>query len=97
MKSAPSVCLWPEDSLGGGRVSERVCHERVDKRSDKISGFEEDWRPERPMVQRASSSEAAAGNRESRMGLGIGYAAYQSGYNKLFTQVNTFICLPLNS
>lgn len=34
------------------------------------------------MVQRASSE--AAGPRESRMGLGIGY---QSGYNKLFTQV----------
>lgn len=25
--------------------------------------------------------------RESRLGLGIGYTAYQSGYNKLFTQV----------
>lgn len=37
------------------------------------------------MVQRAASE--AAGHRESRMGLGIGYASYQSGYNKLFTQV----------
>lgn len=44
------------------------------------------------MVQRASSEaapSAGGGHRESqsRMGLGIGYAAYQSGYNKLFTQV----------
>lgn len=29
----------------------------------------------------------SGGHRESRMGLGIGYTAYQSGYNKLFTQV----------
>lgn len=41
------------------------------------------------MVQRASSDapSVTGGHRESRMGLGIGYAAYQSGYNKLFTQV----------
>lgn len=44
------------------------------------------------MVQRASSEAVPSaggggGHRESRMGLGIGYAAYQSGYNKLFTQV----------
>ena len=40
------------------------------------------------MVQRASSEAApSGGHRESRLGLGIGYAAYQSGYNKLFTQV----------
>ena len=34
------------------------------------------------MVQRASTEA-----RESRMPLGIGYTGYQSGYNKLFTQV----------
>lgn len=42
------------------------------------------------MVQRASSEtpSLSGNNRESsRMGLGIGYTAYQSGYNKLFTQV----------
>lgn len=41
------------------------------------------------MVQRASSDapSVSGGHRDSRMGLGIGYAAYQSGYNKLFTQV----------
>lgn len=53
------------------------------------------------MVQRAISeapSVSGGGNggadsrqnqqhRDSRMGLGMGYAAYQSGYNKLFTQV----------
>uniref|UniRef100_A0A1B0EZL1 Uncharacterized protein n=1 Tax=Phlebotomus papatasi TaxID=29031 RepID=A0A1B0EZL1_PHLPP len=40
------------------------------------------------MVQRASTEapSISGGHRESRMGLGIGYAAYQSGYNKLFTQ-----------
>lgn len=66
------VCVWP----GARNISY------------KISGLEEDWRPERPMVQRASSeAPSAGGHRESRMGLGIGYAAYQSGYNKLFTQV----------
>lgn len=42
------------------------------------------------MVQRASSEapSISGGQRESRMGLGIGYTAYQSGYNKLFTQVS---------
>lgn len=54
------------------------------------------------MVQRANSeapsvsgggggSSISGGHsqnqRENRMGLGMGYAAYQSGYNKLFTQV----------
>jgi len=55
---------------------------------------DEDWRAERPMVQRASSEapSVSGGHRESRMGLGIGYAAYQSGYNKLFTQVQLLIC-----
>lgn len=41
------------------------------------------------MVQSAlnDAPSASGGQRESRMGLGIGYTAYQSGYNKLFTQV----------
>lgn len=42
------------------------------------------------MVQRASSEtpSLSGNNRESsRMNLGIGYTAYQGGYNKLFTQV----------
>lgn len=42
------------------------------------------------MVQRQLSEapSVSSGPRESsRMGLGIGYTAYQSGYNKLFTQV----------
>lgn len=42
------------------------------------------------MVQRASSSDVpsvSGGHRESRFGLG--YSSYQSGYNKLFTQVGT--------
>ncbi|XP_055921190.1 voltage-dependent L-type calcium channel subunit beta-1 isoform X10 [Eupeodes corollae] len=55
----------------------------------KISSFEEDCRADRPMVQRASSSDAPSisggHHRESRFGLG-GYSTYQSGYNKLFTQ-----------
>lgn len=55
----------------------------------KISSFEEDYRADRPMVQRASSSDAPSvqggQHRESRFGLG--YPSYQSGYNKLFTQV----------
>nr|XP_041631778.1 voltage-dependent L-type calcium channel subunit beta-2 isoform X5 [Drosophila kikkawai] len=54
----------------------------------KISSFEEDYRADRPMVQRASSSDAPSvqggQHRESRFGLG--YPSYQSGYNKLFTQ-----------
>uniref|UniRef100_A0A182K173 SH3 domain-containing protein n=1 Tax=Anopheles christyi TaxID=43041 RepID=A0A182K173_9DIPT len=56
----------------------------------KISGLEEEWRPERPMVQRASSDapSVSGGHRESRgIGLGLGYTSFQSaGYNKLFTQ-----------
>lgn len=63
----------------------KLCHQKF----SKISGTEEDWRAERPMVQRASTEapSISGGHRESRMGLGIGYTAYQSGYNKLFTQV----------
>lgn len=57
----------------------------------KISSFEEDYRADRPMVQRASSSDAPSiqggQHRESRFGLG--YTSYQSGYNKLFTQVKS--------
>lgn len=61
----------------------------------KISSFEEDYRADRPMVQRASSSDAPSiqggHNRESRFGLG--YTSYQSGYNKLFTQVQNLYSL----
>ncbi|XP_037050483.1 voltage-dependent L-type calcium channel subunit beta-1 isoform X5 [Bradysia coprophila] len=39
------------------------------------------------MVQRATSeAPTVAGGHRERMGLGLGYTAYQSGYNKLFTQ-----------
>lgn len=58
---------------------------------NKISGIEEDWWPDRPMVQRATADAPSVlgGHREpSRMALGINYPSYQSaGYNKLFTQV----------
>lgn len=67
-----------------------------DKNVCKISGYEEDYRPERPMVQRQLSEapSVSGGHRESsRMGLGIGYTAYQSGYNKLFTQVRPLLSL----
>lgn len=63
--------------------------ERFEK-FNKISSYEEDYRADRPMVQRASSEtpSLSGNNREStRMNLGIGYTAYQGGYNKLFTQV----------
>jgi hypothetical protein len=58
---------------------------------NKISGIEEDFWPDRPMVQRATADAPSVlgGHREpSRMALGINYPSYQSaGYNKLFTQV----------
>lgn len=63
----------------------------------KISGTEEDWPPERPMVQQPNidaPSISGGHHREppssssNRMGLGIGYTIHQNaGYNKLFTQV----------
>lgn len=62
----------------------------VFEKFNKISSYEEDYRADRPMVQRASSEtpSLSGNNRESsRMNIGIGYTAYQGGYNKLFTQV----------
>lgn len=77
-RESVNIVFW---GVGGG-----------DKPHRKISDpQEEDWRPERPMVQRASSDapSVSGGHRESRMSLGIGYPSFQSaGYNKLFTQVN---------
>lgn len=67
-----------------------ICDVKVFSKINKISSYEEDYRADRPMVQRASSEtpSLSGNNRESsRMNLGIGYTAYQGGYNKLFTQV----------
>lgn len=97
MQMLESFDTWRDATVEGTwakrkrkRTKQLFCERSGDRNGYKISGYEEDYRPERPMVQRQLSEapSASGGHREtSRMGLGIGYTAYQSGYNKLFTQV----------